>query len=174
MGADPGGNDHLPSPGTSHIPGQTFPAGFSPWIWLGQEMTLLGSSRPHSRTHLLDVRLEGAVKAPGLHVLRNQSLLPERGQGEPLLHRPQVRIRGFSILWEWEKRGVNPTGMDFGQEELEQRSLHSQIHHHEPSLAQVSHSQWENLWGPSCNDPTNHSQGNRARIQLDPMERRIR
>lgn len=82
----------------SQYPKADIPSRILPLGTAGSGDAAPGLIQPRSRTHLLDVGLEGAVQAPGLHVLRNQSLLPEGSQGEPLLHRPQVRIRGFSIL----------------------------------------------------------------------------
>lgn len=53
--------------------------------------------------YLLNVRLQGAIKGPRLHMLRDQALLLEDVQSQTLLHWPQVWVRDSASLCFREK-----------------------------------------------------------------------
>lgn len=53
--------------------------------------------------YLLDVRLEGAIERPRLHVLWDQALLPEDMQSQTLLHWAQVWVWDPASLCHREK-----------------------------------------------------------------------
>ena len=54
-------------------------------------------------SYLFNVWLQGAVKRPGLHMLRDQALLLEDMQGQTLFHWAQVWVRDPASLCSSEK-----------------------------------------------------------------------
>ena len=66
-----------------------------PWGGVAEGQGLWGCGW---RSYLFDVRLQGAVERPGLHMLRDQALLLEDVQGQTLLHWAQVWVRDPASL----------------------------------------------------------------------------